>query len=223
MINGVTRWFVDYNGTLQGGSNSYQTAGNTVGSYFFARGGWYAMGASDDCISQRLAADHWMHSRSTNAQALSIMNTYTSSTSLEAFTVDWKTTSNVARVGTVKGSGGGSAREWLLQYDSTEKARVTSAGFQIGTRGSGMSAVATVVKTAFDPASIAAGATETTTATITGCAAGSTFIPSPIYHAGLIISADRSGSNTVTITIYNPTAGAIDAGALDIRVTEIAF
>jgi hypothetical protein len=86
-----------------------------------------------------------------------------------------------------------------------------------------MSAVATVVKTAFDPASIAAGATETTTATITGCAAGSTFIPSPIYHAGLIISADRSGSNTVTITIYNPTAGAIDAGALDIRVTEIAF
>jgi hypothetical protein len=99
----------------------------------------------------------------------------------------------------------------------------TKGTVTIGSRGSGISDIATVVKAAYDPASIAAGATETTTATITGCAAGSTYIPTPIYHAGLIISANRTGTDTVTITIYNPTAASIDAGAVDIRVTEIAF
>lgn len=111
-----------------------------------------------------------------------------------------------------------------LGHDGTSGViSASSGGVAIGTRGSAISAIATVVKSACDPASIAAGATETTTATITGCASGSTYIPSPIYHAGLIISADRTGTDTVTITIYNPTTGAIDAGAVDIRVTEVAF
>lgn len=158
-----------------------------------------------------------------SAARLTIYDTFASSSVNEGFTIDFSTTSNVARVGTTKGTSGGSAQEWLLQYDSTEKARVTSAGFQIGTRGSGISAVATVVKAAHDCASIAAGATETTTATITGAAAGATFIPSPIVHEGLVISAARTGTDTITITFYNPTAGAIDASSVDVRVTEIAF
>ena len=98
-----------------------------------------------------------------------------------------------------------------------------ASGITIGARGSPISALATVVKSAFNPASIAAGATETTTATITGAVAGSAYLPTPIYWAGLVISADRTGTDTVTITLYNPTAAAIDAAATDIRITEIAF
>ena len=128
IINGTTRWFVDNNGTLQGGSNSYQTAGNTIGSYFFARGGWYAMGASDDTISQRIAADHWGHARSTNTQRMSVYNTFTSATNNEAFTVDWQTTANSVRVGTVKGSGGGTARQMIIQTDGVERIRISASG-----------------------------------------------------------------------------------------------
>jgi hypothetical protein len=127
VIDGVARWYIDFNGTLQG-SGSYQCASNTLGTYFFARGGWYSMGASDDCISQRLAADHWIHARSTNAQRLSVTNTYTSTTNHEAFTIDWQTTANSVRVGTVKGSGGGTARQMILQTDGTERIRISSSG-----------------------------------------------------------------------------------------------
>ena len=105
----------------------------------------------------------------------------------------------------------------------TTRLRANASGITIGARGSPISALATVVKSAFNPASIAAGATETTTATITGAVAGSAYLPTPIYWAGLVISADRTGTDTVTITLYNPTAAAIDAAATDIRITEIAF
>jgi hypothetical protein len=128
VVNGVARWNVDINGTLQGGSNTLQTSGNTLGNFFFARGGWYSMGASDDCISQRLAADHWIHARTTNAQRLSVTNTYTSTTNHEAFTIDWQTTANSVRVGTVKGSGGGTARQMIIQTDGVERIRITAGG-----------------------------------------------------------------------------------------------
>jgi len=100
---------------------------------------------------------------------------------------------------------------------------VSQSGVAVGTRGSPISALSTVVKAAFNSASIAAGATETTTATITGAVAGSTYIATPSTWQGLIISADRTGTDTVTITLYNPTTMAVDAAATDIRVTEIAF
>jgi hypothetical protein len=127
VIDGVARWYVDFNGTLQG-TGSYQCLANTIGTYFFARGGWYSMGVSDDCISQRLAADHWIHARTTNAQRLSVTNTYTSTTNHEAFTIDWQTTANSVRVGTVKGSGGGTARQMILQTDGTERIRISASG-----------------------------------------------------------------------------------------------
>jgi len=53
---GVSRWSVDSNGTLQGGSSSLQLSGNSIGTYFFARGGYYALGVSDDVIIARKTA-----------------------------------------------------------------------------------------------------------------------------------------------------------------------
>jgi hypothetical protein len=128
-ISGTLRHYIDFNGTWNtNGAGINIGNGNLFTSYVYNRGGWYSMGASDDCISQRLAADHWMHARSTNAQRLSVLNTYTSTTNHEAFTIDWQTTANTVRVGTVKGSGGGTARQMILQTDGTERISISASG-----------------------------------------------------------------------------------------------
>lgn len=63
-----------------------------------------------------------------------------------------------------------------------------------------------------DPASIAAGAVGTATLTITGAVAGDTVMVHPRNLAtGLVVqSYSVSGADTVTVRLYNPTAGAID-------------
>lgn len=54
---GTRRWQIDSSGTLQGATSSIQLSGNTIGTYFYARGGFYALGLSDDLIlSRELAA-----------------------------------------------------------------------------------------------------------------------------------------------------------------------
>lgn len=53
---GTRKWYIDASGTLQGGSSSIQLSGNTLGTYFFARGGDYSIGASDDVTMSRDAA-----------------------------------------------------------------------------------------------------------------------------------------------------------------------
>jgi len=53
---GTRRWYIDSTGTLQGGSYSIQLSGNTLGTFFFARGGDYSIGASDDVTMSRDAA-----------------------------------------------------------------------------------------------------------------------------------------------------------------------
>lgn len=63
---------------------------------------------------------------STNAQTLNIANTWTSSTSFEYLKFSWAT--NVAEIGTVKGSGGGSARDLVIKTDDTERLRFASTG-----------------------------------------------------------------------------------------------
>ena len=63
----------------------------------------------------------------------------------------------------------------------------------------------------YDAPSIAAGATTTTTITVTGAALGDFAVASaPVDLAGLVVTAYVSAANTVTVVLYNPTAGAID-------------
>lgn len=73
-----------------------------------------------DCISYRDAADAWAHRRGTNAQALRVYNTFTSSTNHERATISWAT--NILSIGTEKGSGGGTARVMQLVTDATARA-----------------------------------------------------------------------------------------------------
>lgn len=75
---------------------------------------------------------------STSAQRFDIYNTFTSATSYEKLRLGWAT--NIAIVGTEKGSGGGSARALDLQTDGTTRVRIGSAGgadFGAGTIGLG--------------------------------------------------------------------------------------
>ena len=64
---------------------------------------------------------------STNAQTFRVYNTYTSGTSYELGKLEWA--SNVFRIGTEKGSGGGTARDLSLHTDGTERMRITSDAY----------------------------------------------------------------------------------------------
>ncbi len=63
---------------------------------------------------------------STNAQEFRCYNTYTSSTSHEFGKLEWA--SNVFRVGTEKGSGGGTARALALVTDDTNRINIGASG-----------------------------------------------------------------------------------------------
>lgn len=75
--------------------------------------------SSGDCIAFRDAANIWGFRNGTNAQTLRIYNTFTSSTNYERARLEWA--SNVLRIGTEKGSGGGTARALELQTDGTTR------------------------------------------------------------------------------------------------------
>jgi hypothetical protein len=61
-----------------------------------------------------------------NAQALRLYNTFTSATNFERINFRWST--NVAFIGTEKGSAGGTARDLVLETDGTERVRVSASG-----------------------------------------------------------------------------------------------
>ena len=74
----------------------------------------------------------------------------------------------------------------------------------------------------YDPPSIAAGGVATTTVTATGAAVGDVSLASfSLDLAGLIITSYVSAANTVTVKLYNPTAGAIDLASGTLRVKVI--
>lgn len=84
-------------------------------------------GSQDITLIKGGAGNLWQRAGS-QAQICTIANTYASTTSYEAFVVDWQTTANTCRVGTVKGSGGGTARQMIIQTDGTERIRISAAG-----------------------------------------------------------------------------------------------
>lgn len=74
----------------------------------------------------RDAANTLAQRNGTNAQTFRVYNTYTSSTNYELGKLEWS--SNVFRIGTEKGSGGGTARALELQTDGTTRATIAANG-----------------------------------------------------------------------------------------------
>ena len=74
----------------------------------------------------RDAANTLAQRNDTNAQTSRVYNTYTSATNYERAKLEWS--SNVLRIGTEKGSAGGTARDMELQTDGTTRITVKADG-----------------------------------------------------------------------------------------------
>ena len=85
-----------------------------------------ALNQAIDLVLQRDAANILAQRNGTNAQTSRVYNTYTSSTSYERAKLEWS--SNVLRIGTEKGSAGGTARDMELQTDGTTRITVKADG-----------------------------------------------------------------------------------------------
>ncbi len=119
---GANYWRTDLYNSILFDSNLVigrsSAAGNTWGfenggGFYFGR--IYAGGSGQ--IVMNVTRDHVMDVKtfsSSQAASLAVYNVMTSSTSFEAFVIDWLTTSNVCRIGTDVGSGGGTARDVQL-------------------------------------------------------------------------------------------------------------
>lgn len=81
---------------------------------------------STDLKLVRVDANVLAQRNSTTAQELQVTNTFTSTTSYEIGKAEWA--SNVFRVGTEKGSGGGTARAMALVTDDTNRLDIGATG-----------------------------------------------------------------------------------------------
>lgn len=104
---------------LQGPTTVWGTlsVGTGWGAFSASNGGGVVIGVTD--------STGIVHQRSgTTAQTFRVYNTYTSTTSNEFISIGWNT--NVAQIGTVKGSAGGSARDLELQTDGQTRFRIVN-------------------------------------------------------------------------------------------------
>lgn len=87
----------------------------------------------------------------------------------------------------------------------------------------GFSKVLSATKSAYNAASIAADSVASTTLAVPGAAVGDVvaFGVSGVVPTGVIIRVQITAADTATITLQNTTGGAIDPGALDIKVKVI--
>ncbi len=124
---------LDVTTTANGGSSrmfAIYDDGNLI-SYVNHLGAFYAHywiglggggGNPHDTLIQRQAAHTIAQANSTAAQAFGVAHTYTSATNNELLRLQWS--SNVGQIGTVKGSGGGTARDLALMTDGTNRVLV---------------------------------------------------------------------------------------------------
>ena len=94
----------------------YQMRINNLPIVGLSKLNWNSPGQVD---LQPVADDHLSQHRSTNAQTLSINNTYTSATSYERLEIGWDT--NVATINTTAGSAGGTKRGLQICSAATDE------------------------------------------------------------------------------------------------------
>jgi hypothetical protein len=82
--------------------------------------------SSRDLFILRDAANTLAQRNGTNAQTTRVYNTFTSTTNFERAKLEWS--SNVLRIGTEKGSAGGTARDMELQTDGTTRITLKADG-----------------------------------------------------------------------------------------------
>ena len=111
--------------------------------------------------------------------------------------------------------GGVNTRYAGWQYDS---GGIFADAIKINASGTTIKQIRLTGNVSINPGSINATTRGTATGTFTGCAAGDVLIPLgiPGINDDLIFEgADCSAGDTIRIYLYNPTAGAIDDGAIN--------
>ncbi len=207
--------------TLRSGYGHAQLYAVSLGLYSDSQVG-FVLASSNGTVFTYLtpSAAKLFQRNSTTAQAFNVCNTYTSTVSFESMSLDWS--SDVGRVGTLKGASGGSAREWVLHYDGTEKARVSSSGFTIGSSGTAVSSVLSAVAT--KDFNLTAVIVEDLTMTVTGAAVGdvvSLGVPHGSVTATAQFTAWVSATDTITIRCRTAIAGENPAsGSFRATVTK---
>ena len=94
----------------------------------------------------------------------------------------------------------------------------------LSVNGSKVTNILTATAT-LDYGSIAAGAVAELTITVTGAVANDSVLVGPptTLNTGLIVSGFVSAADTVTVRVFNGTAGAIDPASSTWRATVISF
>ena len=148
-VNGASQARVSSAGTISCGSNGFAPIGLDIRSssgiasiasngikyigfepatqtVFVSVGFASAIGVTSDLIVTRDAAGTLAQRNGTNAQTFRVYNTFTSSTNYELGKLEWS--SNVFRIGTEKGSGGGTARTVEVHTDSISRLALDTTG-----------------------------------------------------------------------------------------------
>lgn len=100
---------------------------------------------------------------------------------------------------------------------------VASGGFSVG--GGGDVAKISHANTTWDPGNLADGASESTTISVTGAAAGEPVFASlsTLTNASWQISGFVTSTNTITVTITNHSGGALDLGSGTLRIVLFEY
>lgn len=113
--------------TYGGGYNLTITNQDTNSSVILNTNGYFEVGTvTPRPRIQADAANVLALRNGTNAQTFRVYNTYSSTTNYERAKLEWS--SNALKVGTEKGSGGGTARSMSLQTDATDRLTITAVG-----------------------------------------------------------------------------------------------
>jgi len=83
-------------------------------------------GSTSEVFVRSDAANTFAQRNATNAQTFRVYNTFTSTTNFERAKIEWA--SNILRIGTEKGSAGGTARDMELQTDSITRLALDTTG-----------------------------------------------------------------------------------------------
>lgn len=119
--------YVRGSSSIEGATGFLTGTSGSIGLDVRSTSGYIQIGSSDTFL-YRDAAGAFAQRNGTNAQSFRVYNTYTSATNYERGVFDWQTTANTLRIGTEKGSGGGTARALEFVTDGTTRMTLASTG-----------------------------------------------------------------------------------------------
>jgi hypothetical protein len=212
---------IQHNNTSRWGAKAAGALAWTITNTVFTVGSSYDFGfgnsgadSTQDVTLKRDASGILAQRNGTNAQTFRVYNTFTSGTNYELGKLEWS--SNVFRIGTEKGSGGGTARSLEFQTDGTTRLTIDSTGASAATATlvAGAAAGFTVVTpgNAAQFSSISAVVSGETFARIAlgldngtpffGFGPGSAVRDTFMFRDAANILAQRNGANAQTFRVY---------------------